>query len=126
MNRYLFYFGYCTPEQWKANDDFDLDDESSAAFFVMADSTEAALRWGNEVAEFYVAHLFACSVWSTTVPSWKVSQFANWIEDAPESRFSEEQLSTLPLVSYGEMPSIEQLASTFGRSDHDAGVAISR
>ena len=103
---FLFRFGYCTPEQWTANEKHGWDDESSGAFFVHAESEQSALDWGNAVADAFVARQFELAGW-TAPPSWKQAQFANWIEENPEEVFSGADLGALPRVEVGEMPSLD-------------------
>lgn len=109
MTRYLFRFGYCTPSQWAANEAHGGEDESSSAFFVEADSPEAALAWGAEVAEAFVQSLFSSSGWTAGAPSWKEARFAHWLEESPEDAFPPEQLRTLPVVKAGELPDLRRL-----------------
>ncbi|WP_224244265.1 hypothetical protein [Hyalangium gracile] len=104
MGHYLFRFGYCTPAQWHANETHDWDDESSSAIFVKADSAEAALSWGEAIAERFMQTLFSTAGQTTDSPSWKASNFAHWIEDSPEKSFSPEQLVSIPAVKVGEFP----------------------
>lgn len=103
MNRYLFRFGYCTPAQWISNNAHDWDDESSGAFFVIAESAESALVAGSEVADQFVRNLFVRSG-AREVPSWRASNFAFWVEENPSDFFSEETLQQLPEVNSGELP----------------------
>jgi len=108
MARFLFRFGFCTPEQWEANEAHGWDDESSEAFFIEAESYEVALAWGCEVAESLTRSLFEIADWGKEVPSWKESGFAYWIEDDPDSALSSQALERLPVVRAGEMPSLSQ------------------
>ena len=103
MNRFLFRFGYCTPAQWASNNAHGWDDESSGAFFVKAESADAALDAGREVAEQFVRNLFVKAN-SSEIPSWKASEFAFWIEENPLEAFAEKALQQLPEVSPGETP----------------------
>lgn len=109
MARYLFRFGYCTPAQWLGNEAHGWDDESSSAFFVIADSPEAALAWGTEVAEAFAHHLFRAAAWAGPIPSWKEARFAHWIEESPERVFSFDVLEHLPVVRAGELPDFNVL-----------------
>lgn len=112
MQLYLFFFGYCTPAQWKANDDYGWDDESSMAFYVRAESEEAAKLWGCEVAEKFCYQLFERTEnWSGQIPSWKQSEFAFWIETSHEN-LTEEFLERLHTVEYGEIPNFDDLKNS--------------
>ena len=104
MNSFLFRFGFCTPAQWKANDEHGWDDESSEAFFVRAESSKDAETWGCEVAERFCNQLFEKSEeWSGEIPSWKESEFAFWIESDTGS-LPKEYLEKLPTISFEEVP----------------------
>lgn len=109
MGSYLFRFGYCTPAQWHANETHGWDDESSSAVFVEADSAEAALLWGETIAEHFMQALFAATEQTSGAPSWKASNFACWIEDSPDKSFTPEQLGRIPVVKVGEFPHFERL-----------------
>jgi hypothetical protein len=101
--KYLFRFGYCTPEQWDANEAHGWDDESSSAIYIVAASEDEALAWGREVANRFVGNLFSASGKALTT-SWVEAGFAHWIDDAPMSSFREEQLRQLLVVRVGELP----------------------
>lgn len=113
MSRFLFRFGFCTPEQWKANKIHGWDDESSEAFFVVADTQEAALAWGRDVAELFCQKEFEAAGWCGEIPSWKAAKFAFWIEAKPECVFPADILRDLPEVSASTMPDF----STWKRPD---------
>lgn len=105
MQPYLFHCGYCTPAMWRSNDAHGWDDELSIAFFVNANSVEDALAWGCEVAEAFVAQLFADAGW-TDIPSWKAAEFARWIEPAPEQHYTQAELEQLERVDVGVLPDV--------------------
>ena len=103
MNDYLFRFGCCTPLQWESNRAHGWDDEASSAFFISADTREPTFVWGCEIAERYVRHLFERSG-ATSIPSWKESEFAFWIDYAPTESLSAEELVSLSRVREKEVP----------------------
>jgi hypothetical protein len=103
MTRFLFRFGYCTPNQWAANEANDWDDESSAAFIIEAEDADSALRHGYDVADAFVASLFVASDREQPM-SWRDAKFAAWIEEQPENAFSDEQMKRIPVVRLGEIP----------------------
>lgn len=109
MPKYLFRFGYCTPKQWFANEAHGWDDESSSAFVVEAESPEAALAWGKEVAEAFSLSLFRAESRAVDTPSWKEAQFAHWIEESDKESFPAAQLEKLPIVRVGELPDFSRL-----------------
>jgi hypothetical protein len=110
MAKYLFRFGFCTPVQWKANEEHGWDDESSKAFFVEAATLDCAESWGCEVAEAFCYRLFKKAGWDKDIPSWKDSGFAFWIETQITS-FPIEYLNNLPVVLYNQMPDLAKWES---------------
>jgi len=106
-SRYLYVFGYCTPSQVEHNERHGWDDEDSYAFFVEAPSENAALRWGQEISERYVAQLWDRLGRADSYPGWVEGEYANWIERSPLSRFSGMALETLPVVKYEEIPDLD-------------------
>ncbi len=103
MGKFLFRFGYSTPEQLQANRDHGWDDEWSGAFFVFAADRAQALTWGQTVANSYVRNLFEAAGQSQAW-SWADSEFAFWLDDNPEDEFTAEELSSLPEVKFGQLP----------------------
>ncbi|MCP4545393.1 MAG: hypothetical protein GY835_02865 [bacterium] len=108
MRKYLYRFGFCTPGQWLLNEAHGWDDESSYAFFVVADTSESALSWGREISEAFIEYLFASANWQYEIPSWKTARFAHWIEEFPEAVFSLEDLNKLPVVGDGQIPDFSE------------------
>jgi len=104
MQPFLYRFGYSTPEQWRQNDKHGWDDESSAALWILADSSERALEWGDAVAEKFTEDLFAKDGGFQVVPSWKSAGFASWIEENPAGDFSDSDLAKIPTVKLGVHP----------------------
>jgi hypothetical protein len=86
MKRFLFVFGYESPEDSRANTAGD-DAESSNAVWVSAASEEEAIKEGRLFAEQFVAARFKkASV--ASVPSWRAGNFAHWISKDPMSEYS--------------------------------------
>lgn len=108
MARFLFRFGFCTPQQWKGNEIQGWDDESSEAFFIEASSHDEALSWGCKVAESFTRSLFRAAGWDREIPSWEDSGFAYWIEKDPEAVFSSDALVAVPEVEHGVMPNFSE------------------
>ena len=100
MPKYLFRFGYCTPHQWKDNEEYGWDDESSDAFFVVAKNRKSAEVRGCEVVEVLCRKLFEKAEWNCEIPSWKNSGFAFWIEK-DHNAIPEEFLKEYPVVQVG-------------------------
>jgi hypothetical protein len=119
--KYLFVFGFRTPQQWLNNEREGWDDEDSYAFFVEALNSEKAMHWGRQVADSYVRYLFEESKWSELIPSWRNANFACWIEEYPLNRFSGMALETLPVIAVSEMPNFEDWpkATGFGQIKRD-------
>jgi hypothetical protein len=102
MPQYLYMFGYCTPGQIEAFDKHGYDDEDSEAVFIEAQSEPDALAWGCEISREFIQRLYGGSGLT-----WRHTDYANWIESAPTSRFTPEQLSLLPVVRVGEHPALD-------------------
>ncbi len=111
MPRFLFRFGYCTPDQWKANEAHGWDDESTYAFFIVAETSEAALSWGCEVAELFCQHEFEMANWLGVIPSWKEANFAFWLESDPGILFTPDALEQVPVVAFGVVPDLSVLST---------------
>src|SRR5262245_53681368 len=99
MRKYLYIFGYETPEQHLANAENGWEDEDTQAVFIISESESEALEWGREIAERFVSWLYQ----DETV-SWKAMNFAHWIEQEPEVRIPLEQLNRIPSVPVGQWP----------------------
>ena len=105
MNRYLFIFGYETPEQFEYNSDCGTDNEDSIAFFLEAPDESTALRRGREIAAQFARRLFS----SVGIESpWSADNYANWIEHRPLDRFSGLALDTLDVVGVNETPDYDE------------------
>jgi hypothetical protein len=87
MADFLFVFGYESPDDWLANQEFGTDAESSSAVWVSASNEEAALNVGRSYAERWVHDLFR-EGGIEGYPGWCVSDYAHWIELEPLKRFS--------------------------------------
>jgi hypothetical protein len=101
MKRFVYGFGFETPEQWLANRQHGWDDEDSATIIIHAENADAARAWGREIAAVSVRRLFEhaqSQEWS----SWQDEQYADWVEEAtPENGGVE--------VTEGEMPPLDWL-----------------
>jgi hypothetical protein len=107
--RYLFRFGFESPDEFTANRAGGWDDESSEALWIDAPSAEEALSWGRSVAERFVQKLFEIA--NAEGYSWQARGFANWIEDEASvlewARTSPDVIAT----DYGQMPDLTALAT---------------
>jgi hypothetical protein len=100
-------FGYNTPDQLRLNEQHGWDDENSATVIIEADSKEAALEWGREVAEAFVRALF-----DDQRMSWKAEGYADEIRPP-----SEAELSRIPVIRLGEYPDWTLLGADSGERD---------
>jgi len=103
MPRYLYIFGYNTPEQIEAFDKHGWDDEDSEAVFIEAESEQAALAWGQQISLQFVRSLY-----SDRGMTWKPDNYAHWIESEPSSRFTPDALRRLPVSRVGEHPVVDR------------------
>ena len=76
MPQFLYIFGYETPRQRCNNTAHGWDDENSHGVLIEAPDAGAALRWGDRIAQRYVAQLHA----SPEVDR-KVAGYASFIDD---------------------------------------------
>jgi len=104
MPQYLYRFGYETPEQAASNAANGLDDEDSEAVFIDAESSQQALEWGREISEHFIRQLY-----ENSEISWLRRNFAHWIEEHPETKFTADVLGSLLRVRYGQHPDFFQL-----------------
>lgn len=86
MARYFFIFGYESPQDWKTNDRFKSDAESSQAIWIVAPNKETAMRAGRAYAEMWVGGLFVAQPLKGFA-GWTNANYAHWIEDNPEGKF---------------------------------------
>ena len=90
MNRFLFVFGYESPEDAKANAGGD-DAESSYAVWVAAASEAEAMEKGRAYAEKFVAARHS-NAHAAKIPSWCAGNFAHGISRRPLDEFSGQAL----------------------------------
>jgi hypothetical protein len=105
-NKYLYIFGYQTPEQLAHAAEDEHADESSEAIFIEAESAEQALAWGREISEEYVRLLFR-----EDVIDWKSKNFAHWVESDPQAEYPQDILDNIPVVPYGQHPDFQLLGN---------------
>lgn len=99
MKKYLYVFGYETPQQTAANRQNGWDDEDSQAVFIVANSENEALSWGREISETFVAQLF-----QDQSVSWKDMNYAHEIEANPTARYSNDELANIQVIQVGQWP----------------------
>jgi hypothetical protein len=86
MKRFLFAFGYESPEDTRANVT-GADAESSNAVWVSAASEEEAIEDGCRFADEFVAAQFK-EAGISPIPSWRAGDFAHWISKDPMREYS--------------------------------------
>jgi len=102
----LFCFGFENPAEAKCNARDGTDYESSTGIWIISESDEEALQWGETIAERLVKFLFDQA--RAEAYSWADANFAHWIEQEPDALSA---ASYLPVVSVGEMPDLTILAA---------------
>lgn len=105
--KHLFCFGYESPAEFRLNSAEGSDLESSAAVWIVG-AENAALEWGQAIAQQYVKWLFECA--GAGAYSWEDACFANWVE-TDKSALATAESTNLLIVAIGEMPDFEALAS---------------
>ena len=99
INKYLYIFGYQTPQQVAQAENDNEAEEASEAVFIEAESAEQALAWGREISEEFVRRLFG-----DQAVDWKSKNFAHWVEVEPQSEYPKDILAALPVVPCGQHP----------------------
>ncbi len=103
MQEYLFCWGYETPNQLRMNEANGWEDEDSMSVFITAESEQAAINWGREIAE-----RFFCKLHNNEDISWKNHRYASCILDTADA-----QVHTVLRVSVGEMPDLDTMISRY-------------
>jgi len=104
--KFLYGFGFESPRQRTLNIAHKRDDEDSAAVFIEAETSDAALEWGRAVAESFLKWLY-----DDPTVSWAAGRYADWIEPDPMAMLTPEQLRGIPTVAHGQMPSLAQISA---------------
>ena len=104
MNRYLFIFGFETPEQFQYNSEAGTDDEDSIAFFLDAPDESAAADRGRLIAHEFVRRMFTAVGMDSP---WSPKTYSNWIEHRPLDRFSGMALETLDVLGPNDTPNYD-------------------
>ena len=108
VQRFVFVFGYESPHEAAATQRVGTDMESAGVLPVLAESKEAALEWGREVAEWYLGKLMRVDGYS-----WKARRYASWIEERPD-RLLLETAEKVGDIARGSYPDFEQTKTAFG------------
>ncbi len=94
MKRFLFIFGYETPDEHRSNHERGTDFESSYAVWIQATSEDEALSKGRSYAKDYVVKEYQ-GIASSLTPMWEPQNFAHWISANPAEEYSEQTLEAL-------------------------------
>lgn len=101
MKKHLFIFFYETPDQRVDNLVNGFDEEECMGVFIEAETENAALEWGRQVARGHVAALYEAEGCSPGY-AWNEKDYANWIETNLAERTSPQKLSRLPTLRLGQ------------------------
>jgi hypothetical protein len=105
---YIYVFGYESPIDYSANRETGGDAESTAIFRIIADSEEAALKWGWHLSKWYLNQLFEGKV----TCRWDEHSYSSWIEKNPDDTLLKWS-QRLPAVRVGEYPSVGDIRRVF-------------
>ena len=107
MKEHLFIFGFETPSEYEHNAEHGTDDEDCEAVYIQAESEQAAVEWGAEIAEEFLRCLF-----KDPNVSWKKRTYAGFIDNHPTTKWTPEECArNLQHVNYGEMPDIAKMVN---------------
>jgi hypothetical protein len=81
--KYLFCFGYETPDQYENNRLHGWDDEDSHTVWIEADSKDEAMAEGLRFARAFIEKQFA-DINQPMPFEWKDNMYACWIEGDPK------------------------------------------
>ena len=96
--KYLYCFGYETPEQYANNRQYGWDDEDSHAVWIDAASKEEAMATGQRYSRSFIERLYAER--GQPLPFILTEDtYACWIEENPTDRWPPETLSALDCIS---------------------------
>lgn len=110
---FLFMFGFESPTEHLWNERNGTDDESSWAVWISAASSDAALAWGQQIAEEFVRQLFEQA--GVAPRSWTTDGFAHWISDDKSQLDAARLERSIPTVAIGEMPDLSWALNHWSR-----------
>lgn len=127
MEKYYFVFGYETPSMAEANQRLHTDMADGMAFFILAETKDAALAWGRRLANTYVQTIYK----DPTVTLEGLGYAPGWIMDGGPKAFwstadiaknwtkaDDAAIAEIPVVRVHEMPDIAALvAQRYEKSD---------
>lgn len=101
---HLFRFGYQTPRQQRIpNGQFGWDHENSRAFFIVCEDTQRAYEWGKHIAIKYLEVMYGNGNVTRDM-------VYGWMETDEDEIVQMREQGTIPVIPYGEMPDVEQMA----------------
>ena len=103
MPEFLYIFGYETPRQRRNNASHGWDDEDSHGVLIDAPDADTALKWGDRIAQRYVAQLHGLPE-----VDWTVEGYASFIEEDRSQYVAHDW----PRLSVGEYPNFEAWLET--------------
>lgn len=125
--KYYFMFGYETPGMAAANKRLRTDMADNMAFFILAESKDAALAWGQRLADAYVQAIYR----DPTVTLEKLGFAPGSIMDGGPKEFwavtdlakhwteqNDATVAEIPVVRVGEMPDLAAIVSQRYGGDH--------
>ena len=108
---FYFLFGYHAPDGWEAavaDPNFDYD--STGFFPISATDENAALSWGNRLAEWYLTQLY--SDHPDLKYDWSPNRYATWVEsDLPVG--CEQVAHDLQAIQNGVYPNFATVKAAF-------------
>jgi hypothetical protein len=104
MDRFCYQFGFETPRMERLNKKDGDDAKALESVWILAESRENALEWGNEIAQRFIQKLFG-----DPAKSWKAGRFARWVEDAFEWKDSDKSAKKMQTVRVGSYPDFDRM-----------------
>ena len=110
VTQFLYIFGYETPRQRRNNDAHGWDDENSHGVVIEAPDSAAAIRWGEQISQRYVARLHG-----RPEVDWGAEGYASFIEDDASRLVAQEW----PRIKVGEFPDFTDWLRADGAEGHN-------
>lgn len=99
MKKFLFSFGFETPDEERVNNETGSDYESSCSLYIVAENEKQAISWGKEVSENLLHFLYAKK---NREYSWEKHNFSFGIEKEPEKNHPPLYLKALKVIHFGK------------------------
>ena len=114
MPKYLFAFGFESPETISYNNASGDDWQSSEAVFITAESKKLAHEWGRRLVDAFLARMFSESGLERSS-----DDYANWMVDDPSSEYEPSVLGELPCVDAASEDQLQSVVETWLESHSD-------